>query len=202
MNAYMYYENAKCSGDEYISGKLIYEYDDETNEPSNGFTVRKYDGPCNYFRGGLYDFYEEPARDGRYVVQGYCIKCNGVIGCSQSKNSCSEFSSIPPPSYYEEDDVNGTYTGEAYDEYLVSLAKEAEADIYEQIMASNIGPNPRASELIGGAVSMVIILALLTASIKAVRILRKSNPELCNESLDQIDDSSSQATVLIPTFVV
>lgn len=200
----MYYENATCTGDNYISGTLMYVYGKENSlYDLQEFKVEKYDGPCHYFAGGFYDFsYGEP-ESGFYFKQGYCLKCNGVVGCSPITSSCHEFSSVDPRAV--EDDII-FWDDEYYNGYAVSEAERARKTIKRQVQETN---EHRASYVAMGVLSMILTLSVFTGSLAAVRKLRDSNLDFCKDgsradlgeakdSFDDVDDDNFWA----PNFVV
>jgi hypothetical protein len=205
LDAYMYYEDAMCTGDNFISGTLIYEYGEE-NALYNlkGFKVEKYDGPCHYFSGGFYDFeYGEPS-SGYYMSQGYCMICDGVVGCSPEIDSCHEFASIQP-TYTDDDandgnDANDTY----YNGFAVSEAANARKIIKKQVKESN-SKRPL-SYLVMGAISMLVMLSIFSGSLQAVKKLRDSNMEFCKDRSKAIDEDKDtfeyDPTLPYPTTVV
>ena len=94
LNAYLFYEDAQCSGAKSIRGSLVYEYDDSTGMETDGFVIDAYNGPCNYFEGGYHDFLNDSDETDSDMTQGFCITCDGVVGCSASEDSCDEFYTI------------------------------------------------------------------------------------------------------------
>ncbi len=215
LNGYIYYEDAFCSGEEFIEGTLIYTYGDEAYHSSlDGFTVEKYDGPCKYFHGGFFDFdYDTPDAD-TLTYTGYCMKCNGVVGCSEERDSCAHFQSYAPMEY------SGNTTM-IEDEYILSLAGSTERILYRQIYNANTYPlkGLRLYSIIGAIIAMAGILLLLKKSITHVHhetIKRKAMEatmtfEDCMdcgelEQAIEIERRKSQllqteASLLIPSFM-
>ncbi len=70
--AYVYYEDAQCTSGGYIKGKLIFAFDTYTMK-GNGFTIKKYEGPCKYFENGRHDLEYNNGNDGSFMKNGYCI---------------------------------------------------------------------------------------------------------------------------------
>ncbi len=208
LNAYLYYEDAVCTGDNYISGTLAYDYGDENKLYGlKGFTVEKYDGPCYYFRGGFYNFdYGEP-ENGLYMSQGYCLKCNGAVGCSPTTDSCREFASVEPTlsdDYFDDDTLY--YSG-----FVKSEADTAKKLIKSRVYASNDG-RPF-SYLAIGAASMLVLLSVYSGSLVAVKKLRDSNMDFCRdrsktnlmgseEDTFQDNDTDDDHTTLTTNFMV
>ena len=197
LNAYLYYEDAQCTGDNYISGTLIYDYEDDAKSVYDikGFQVEEYDGPCHYFSGGFYDFtYAEP-QNGRYTSTGYCLKCNGVIGCSPTTDSCHEFSSLEPSTSDDggndddayNDDGDDDYSN-TYNSYAKSEANKARKIIKRNVKASN--NSQRVSYLFIGAVSMLFMLSILSGSLAAVRKIRDSNMDFCKDRSQVLNNKS------------
>ncbi len=215
LNGYIYYENAFCSGEEFIEGTLVYTYGDEAYHTSlDGFTIDKYDGPCKYFHGGFFDFdYDIPDAD-TLTYTGYCMKCNGIVGCSETRDSCANFQSYSPMEY------SGNTTV-IEDEYILSLAKSTERILYRQVYNANtyLLKGLRLYSIIGAVIAMAGILVLLKKSITHVHhetIKRKAMEatmtfEDCMdcgelEQAIEIERRKSQllqaeASLLIPSFM-
>lgn len=215
LNGYLFYKDAVCSGEEYIKGKLVYGYGSNSNVTTlDGFTVDKYDGPCKYFRGGFFDFDYDNTDDDSLTRVGYCMQCDGVVGCAKTKNSCTDFASLKP----SEDTDDDSYS--QVDEYTISRATMAEDALYEQIYKSNtyLLKGFRLYSIIGGVVAMGALLGLLSTSIKYVHqqtIERKATEDCglaCIDFKDLMTDEvitlerkkselAHEAIVLIPSFI-
>jgi hypothetical protein len=205
LSSYLYYENATCSGDTHIEGDVVYEYDDSSSMNTNGFVVEEYNGPCNYLDGGSYNFWNGRAENDIYMTKGYCITCDGVIGCSPVYDTCDEFYTIAPTNDTDYEENAGENNG-----YVIVTAKTVQDIIYVQLMEPQ--STIPITALVVGAISMVGLLALLSGSIAAVKKLQESTMEFCNDNLNfsdgEYDDNSSVNTDdeegsnnLIPSFM-
>jgi len=195
LNSYLYYENATCSGDTYIKGTVVYEYDDSSIMNTDGFVVYDYNGPCNYFDGGSYNLRNGRAVDDIYMLEGYCMECNGAVGCSPVEGTCDEFYTIAPwnETYYE--DSAGGNNG-----YVIGTAKSIQQIIYQQLGNQSKIP---IHNLIVGAIAMIGLLTLLSGSISAVRTLQESNIDFCNDGEeDESVNTDYESNNLVPSFMV
>lgn len=208
LKAYMFYENAECSGDEYIKGSLTYEYDDYRSLNSKGFIVDSYNGPCYYFEDGYFDFTNDINNNNdldavdEYMKQGYCTQCDGVYGCSSRKYSCENFFSISPnnETYYEDAQDNNAY--------IITRAKQIQRVIKRQIQKEN---TVNFGGVFIGAIAMVVILGTLKYSITAIKDLREATIGFCNDNYDNYcsdgeDESLApkdyKAKIYVPSFMV
>mmetsp|Transcript_24542 Transcript_24542/g.36365 ORF Transcript_24542/g.36365 Transcript_24542/m.36365 type:complete len:231 (-) Transcript_24542:266-958(-) len=160
LNAYLFYEDAQCSGTKSIRGSLVYEYDDSTSTETEGFTIDAYNGPCNYFEGGYHDFLNDSDETDSDMIQGFCMTCDEVVGCSASEDSCDEFYTISP--------ANDTDYAEANDQddnaYIISSAKKFQKRVYSEVFPdeTTLSFYP----ILAGAISMVALLGLVVFKIQ------------------------------------
>jgi len=215
LNGYLFYKDAVCSGENYIKGKLVFGYSSTSNETTlEGFTVDKYDGPCKYFRGGFFDFDYDNTDDDSLTRVGYCMQCDGVVGCSKTQDSCSNFASLKPVEDTDDDSYGRV------DDYTLSRAMLAEDALYDQIYKSNtyLLKGFRLYSIIGGLIAMGALLGLLSMSIKYVHqeTIERKTSEDCgfacmdfkNLVTDQVitlerkkSELAQEAAVLIPSFM-
>ncbi len=140
--AYIFYKNGKCNNyNTTITGTMVLAYNDERLS-GRGRVHKHYYGNCKYFSGGFYDFeYEEDTFE---ILNGYCIECNGIVGCTNIKNDCSGFQSEVPENIYtlssfenEEQDSNSTdYYGDDYDGDVYATADLVDYHVYKAIQGS------------------------------------------------------------------
>lgn len=135
--AYIYYKDAQCSNStNKILGTLVYGYNEQRMK-GRGIVKENYNGPCKYFDGGFYDFmYETKEKTGVFMLNGYCLQCHGVVGCSKTKNDCSGFQSyIPQENIYtstgSSQNTGGSYGGGGSISY--EIADEVENSVYREI---------------------------------------------------------------------
>jgi len=185
LNAYLFYEDAQCSGTKSIRGSLVYEYDDSTSTETEGFTIDAYNGPCNYFEGGYHDFLNDSDETDSDMIQGFCMTCDEVVGCSASEDSCDEFYTISP--------ANDTDYAEANDQddnaYIISSANTFQKRVYSKAMKEMKTP---ILQVIAGAIAMVAMLVLFSRSISYVQKLEAykfcDDKLSCLDGLDAVDD--------------
>jgi len=178
LNAYLFYENAECSGTNYIRGSLVYEYDDSTSTETEGFIIHAYNGPCNYFEGGYHDFLNDSNETDSDMTQGFCMTCDGVVGCSASEYSCDEFYTISAANDtdYEEANAQDNST------YVISSAKAFQKRVFSVTIKEMKTP---ILQVIAGAIAMVAMLVLLSRSISYVQKLEAF--EFCDDNLNCLD---------------
>ena len=154
LNAYLFYENANCTGTKSIEGDLVYQYDESSMMNTNGFIVDEYSGPCNYFGGGYHDFLNDSNdTDYEYMTEGFCMTCDGVVGCSASYDECDDFYTIVP--------TNDTGYAEANAQdnnaHVISSARSFQKQIYSELFAEDKLP---LYPFYAGALAMVGLLGL------------------------------------------
>lgn len=86
--AYISYKNANCLDGQTIEGEMVATY-----QTSFDFSFSMdYSGECAYYVDGYWDYINDDIND--VFVQGYCMTCNGVTGCS-SDGTCNNFMTYP-----------------------------------------------------------------------------------------------------------
>mmetsp|Transcript_16166 Transcript_16166/g.19757 ORF Transcript_16166/g.19757 Transcript_16166/m.19757 type:complete len:224 (-) Transcript_16166:294-965(-) len=189
LNAYVYYEDAECVKNNGIAGTLIYAYDD-SRMSGQGFVKESYYGPCKYFEGGYHDFMYD-AYDGNYMENGYCITCNGLIGCSATQYDCSDFQTSMPANPYtlsiEQSSNNYTSTSDSSDETIpYELVESVENAVYSEVSSSSQGSSPIYA-LLGAFTGMIALLSMYTTW-RVMKRLRRSKASVdTSDFLDGLD---------------
>jgi len=80
-HSHLYYEDAKCLGEEEISGSMF------LSSEKNVLKVENYSGRCKFVI---------LLGTSKSESDGYCMSCDGVVGCSSTRNSCVGFSTNKP----------------------------------------------------------------------------------------------------------
>ena len=160
LNAYLFYENAQCSGTNSIDGDLVYQYDESSMMNTEGFIVEEYSGPCNYFDGGYHDFLNESNETDNYMIQGYCVTCDGVVGCSAAEDECDEFFTISLANDTDYAEANA----QDNNAYVISSAKKFQKRVYSEVFPdeTTLSFYP----ILAGAISMVALLGLVVFKIQ------------------------------------
>jgi hypothetical protein len=190
LNAYLFYEDAQCSGAKSIRGSLVYEYDDSTGMETDGFVIDAYNGPCNYFEGGYHDFLNDSDETDSDMTQGFCITCDGVVGCSASEDSCDEFYTISAAddTDYAEANAQDNSTD------VISSAKTFQKRVYSE--AKKEMKKIPIVQVIAGATAMVAMLLVLSRSISYVQKLESfgfcDDNLNCLDGLDAVDDGAEK----------
>ncbi len=170
MNAYIYYKDAQCSNStNKILGTLVYGYSDQ-RMTGRGIVKKNYNGPCKYFDGGFYDFmYENKEKTGTFMLNGYCMTCHGVVGCSTTKNDCSGFQSYIPQSNVYTSTGNSQSTGSYGGGGSISyeIADEVENSVYKEINNSARGSDSMYAVL--GVMCGVTLFFILVVSSKITK---------------------------------
>jgi hypothetical protein len=201
LNSFLHYKNGECSGESNIKGTLIYEYDYPKNLPNNGFMIESYNGPCYYLEGGFHNL-ENNDNAQTSISKGYCMKCNGVLGCSGSKYDCNQFYTLAPKDADNQDTIN-------YNTSVINEAIRVQRTIYRHVLLSNKLP---ISELLGGAVAIIFLLSLLTGSVTMIQKIREDKKEknTPDQSLYNNEDddyrivkvADNEVKTLVPSFIV
>ena len=202
MGAYVFYEDAKCMKDgTRIYGTFLYGYDDSRMQ-GKGFTKENYYGPCKYFDGGYYDFMYSKSSGGSYMQNGYCITCNGVVGCSKTQDDCSDFQTSMPSNLYTSTG-NQQYTNENSSENNVSyeLMQQVEENVYEEASAASEGDLATIYAMLGVFIGMMSLFAIFTSS-KGIKRLRQSKASVdTSEFLQGFDEAANKARNSLPQEV-
>lgn len=162
--AYIFYKNGKCNNyNTTITGTMVLAYNDERLK-GRGRVHKNYYGNCKYFDGGFYDF--EYESDVFEILNGYCIKCNGIVGCTNIKNDCSGFQSEIPSNIYtlsgDEQDSNSTYYG--YDGDVYATADLVDYHVYAAIQGSQ-GYQTNSLYQLAGVICAMTLLAFFAKKV-------------------------------------
>ncbi len=190
LEAYIYYKDAECVKNNMVSGTLVYAYT-AARMSGRGMIKENYYGPCKYFEGGYHDFMYG-TMDGSYMKTGYCINCNGVIGCTKTKYSCSDFQTLVPRKSYtsslstsnqtdsfsssetEEDDVS-----EVLSEETEEALQKVEYEVYKAISMSSV--NTEQSLVFFSILGMFcgcLSMFIMSSTIKGIKKLRRSKASI------------------------
>jgi hypothetical protein len=135
-NAYLYYDNANCLSGGNVLGELYYVWDDK-NMKGKGRHIEKYKGTCKYFENGSFNT-EFQTVDYGYMKDGYCIICQGMLGCTSKQYSCKYFQTIIPSKQTYKLSYNSTSnTSEEDTNQDTSDLEEVAENIYQEILSSN-----------------------------------------------------------------
>lgn len=135
-NAYLYYDNANCLSGGNVMGELYYVWDDK-NMKGKGKHIKKYTGTCKYFENGLFNT-EFQTVDNGYMKDGYCIVCQGMLGCTSKQYSCKYFQTIIPSKQTYKLSYNSTSNVSDVDDNQDTFDLEEVAEnIYQEILRSN-----------------------------------------------------------------
>lgn len=197
LSAYVYYEDAECASSSKIKGTFVYAYND-SRMTGKGLVRKNYYGPCKFFEGGFHDFmYSKTTKNGSFMKNGYCVTCNGMVGCSSIKNNCKYFQTIVPSKAYtstatsnsssssnSEDAISDEVEEEA--EYMkYSVYKEISSDFEDEsyVLYSFLG-------MICGFLSMFILFS----SMKVIKRLRRNKASIdTSKFLNDIQKSEQQS---------
>lgn len=199
LKGYIYYEDAKCVDKKTIYGTLNFAYNDRSLT-SEGFSKKNFKGPCKYFDGGHFDFIysDKSSSKGTFMKSGYCIKCNGVTGCTKTKNDCNDFQTILPEyPYYsgnqqQSSNRYGSASTTSTGSSSGSLEEKIESSIYQEI--SRASDSSFSTYLfLGILMGMMSLLVLLTrASTKMFFSGRRQAASVdLNEFLDGYNDTDT-----------
>jgi len=199
LKAFIYYEDASCVDSNTISGTFIYAYSDTSMSDEKGFSKKHYNSTCKYFKGGFYDF-EYNSGNKEKMYSGYCIKCNGTVGCTSKEGRCKYFQTAYPS---EEPYYSGKYqrssrkygTALSFTNNSSSVAfttNELEAYVYQSISPATSSISFPSSFFFGMVALLGIMLTILTHRRLEETFFRKEVTSVdSSEFLDRCSESSS-----------
>lgn len=128
INAYIYYTDATCIDSETISGTFNLAYDSSSLQ---GFGLSDdHNGECIYFTNGYIDISSGYSNIASSMVNGYCVECNGVVGCSSTQDSCDDIKTIVTTSLYQMSSSNEVQGSNQY-QSTDAASGESETPAYQ-----------------------------------------------------------------------
>ena len=197
LKAYIYYtDGASCiSNSDRISGTLIYAYN-SNRMSGRGIVKENYHGPCKYFDGGHYDFmYQRSSGSGSsYMLDGYCIECNGMVGCTKTQNDCSDFQTSIPTNAYTSTGTNqqtnsSSTTVNVNATISLAVMDGVEASIYQEISGASSSARPDSFFLFALAGVGCGLMALVVSSTTVKMLRRKIQMKKKTSTISSIDSN-------------
>ena len=199
INAFFYYQNAKCIDDYHIQGTAVLSFDDDTMNAKYGHVIQNFAGPCRYFKGGSIDVYKSNlfgSSVNDVYQKGYCTEnCSqaGHVGCSVN-GSCSTFMNFARKrTTTVKKNVTDATTEEEASSYQMSLSSSASDNYADNLQRSftNVMLGSRSSSsydeigyyLLGGCISLIGLVSL-------VAILEKLRQQRVAREAPLLNDSS------------
>ena len=138
------------------------------------------------------------------MLDGYCIECNGMVGCTKTQNDCSDFqTSIPTNAYTSTGtnqqtnsssttvNVNGNVNVNVNVNATISLAvmDGVEASIYQEISGASSSARPDSFFLFALAGVGCGLMALVVSSTTVKMLRRKIQMKKKTSTISSIDSN-------------